>query len=865
MKNSKSILLSVLMALTVTLFFAADALGQNGNRAARPTELFKGRKVVAGEVLVKFRPAATPAAISQAKRNADAEHDRKVGGTGLRLLRSRSKDVASLIAELNARTDVLYAEPNLVINTTDVPDDARFAELWGLQNTGQAVGGVQGVFEADIGAAGAWDVTTGSRANVVAVVDTGIEYAHPDLAANIWAAPAAFTVNIGGQLIQCAAGTHGFNAISKTCDPADVYGHGTHVAGTIGAAGGNGVGVAGVNHTASIMGLKFMGATGSGSLADAIDALEFAVQVKQIFGTEANVRVLNNSWGWNGEPSQALLDQINRTDAAEMLFVASAGNGGADRLGDDNDVSPFYPSNYTAPNVVSVAATNNRDGLSSFSNYGRNSVHLGAPGENILSTVMGGGYEAWSGTSMAAPHVSGAAALLLSRCALGTAALKNSLLNNADPIVALDGLTVSGGRLNVNSALGACTGEASGLSLTQSDSPDPLRANAELTYTLTVTNVSSNAAATNITLTDTLPAGVTFISATASQGACGGTGTITCALGGLAPKAQAVVRLVVKPSAPGVITNTAAVTGDEADSDPGDNTATATTTVRGSLASLVLNPTSVTGAKVSVATVTLDVPAPAGGAVVKLLSSDAAVAYVPAAVTVAAGTTSKNFNVTSRAVAAPSSVEITATYDGSARSATVTVQPPALSSFTLSPVTINSPCQTSAGKVILNAPAPAGGAVVALASSNPSAQVPAGVTVPAGTTWASFTVTPSVVSVKQAATITASFRGVNLSKTLTLMPVAVATLALTPNPVTGPANVTGTVTLTCAAPQGGIVVKLTTSSTAVALPVVSSITIPAGAQTGTFGVTTADVTTAKSVSITAAAGGVSKVVSLKVN
>lgn len=864
MKNSKSTLLSVLTALIVTLFFAADALGQNGNRPARPTDLFKGKKVVAGEVLVKFRQSAKPAAVSQAKRNADVEHDRKVGGTGLRLLRSRSKDVASLVAELNARADVLYAEPNLVINAAAVPDDERFAELWGLQNTGQTVGGVQGVFGADIGAAGAWEVTTGSRANVVAVVDTGIEYAHPDLAANIWSAPAAFTVNIGGQLIQCAAGTHGFDAITKTCDPADVYGHGTHVAGTIGAAGGNGLGVAGVNHTASIMGLKFMGATGSGSLADAIDALEFAVQVKQIFGTEANVRVLNNSWGWNGDPSQALLDQINRTDAADMLFVASSGNGGADRLGDDNDVSPFYPSNYTAPNVVAVAATNNQDGLSSFSNYGRNSVHLGAPGENILSTVMGGGYESWSGTSMAAPQVSGAAALLLSRCALDTAGLKSSLLNNADPTVALDGLTVSGGRLNVYKALGSCTGEASGLSLTQSDSPDPVRANMELTYTLTVTNVSS-AAATNVTLTDTLPAGVTLISASASQGTCGGIGTITCALGGLAPGAQAVVTLVVKPSAPGVITNTATVTGAEADSDPGDNTATATTTVQGSLASLVLNPTSVTGTKISVATVTLDVPAPAGGAVVKLLSSDAAVAYVPPAVTLAAGTTSKNFNVTTRAVAAPSAVEITATYDGTTRSATIAVQPPALSSITLSPVTINSPCQTSAGKVILSAPAPAGGAVVALTSSNSSAQVPASVTVPAGTTWVAFTVTPSVVSVKQTATITASFRGVNLSKALTLMPVAVATLTLTPNPVIGPANVTGTVTLTCPAPQGGVVVKLTTSSSTVARPVVSSITIPAGAQTGTFGVSTADVTTAKSVSITASAGGVNKVVSLKVN
>ena len=862
MKNSKLILLRVLTALTVSLLFAASAFAQNG----RPrTDIFKGKQVVASEVLVKFRPAVSSAAIAQAKRNADVEHDRKVGGAGLRLLRSRSKTVAELVEELSARADVLYAEPNLVISAAAVPDDERFAELWGLQNTGQTVAGATGVFGADIGAASAWDISTGSRANVVAVVDTGIDYTHPDLAANIWSAPAAFTVNIGGQVIQCAAGTHGFDAIAKTCDPADEHGHGTHVAGTIGAVGGNGVGVVGVNHTASIMGVKFMGVTGSGTLADAIDALEFAVQAKQIFGTEANVRVLNNSWGWNGDPSQALLDQINKTDAADMLFVASAGNGGADYVGDDNDAAPFYPANYTAPNVVSVAATNNRDGLASFSNFGHNSVHLGAPGEAILSTVMGGGYEAWSGTSMAAPQVSGAAALLLSRCTLDTAGLKGSLLNNTDPAVALDGVTVSGGRLNVNKALGACTGEATGLSLTQSDSPDPVRANAELTYTLTVKNVSSTAAATNVTLTDTLPAGVTLLAANASQGTCGGNGTITCALGALAPGAQAIVTIVVTPVAHSVITNTANVTGDAADSDPGDNTSTATTTVQGSLASLALNPASITGTKAAVATVTLTEPAPAGGAVVKLLSSNTAVAYVPASVTLAAGTISKTFNVTTRAVAAPSSAEITATYAGNAQSATLTVQPPALTTLTLSLATINSPCQTSTGRVTLSAPAPAGGAVVALTSSNSSAQVPASVTVPAGATSVAFSVTPSVVSAKQTATITASFRGVSLSKSVTLMQISVGTLTLTPNPVTGPNTVTGTVALTCPAPAGGLVVKLTTSNSAVARPVVSSITIPAGAKTGTFNVSTADVTSLKYASIAAAGGGVTKVVSLKVN
>ncbi|HYG79065.1 MAG TPA: S8 family peptidase, partial [Pyrinomonadaceae bacterium] len=443
-------LLNVVTALALTLFCLAHASGQSVKKNSPRTEIFKGKKVAAGEVLVKFRKAATAGAIANAKRNADAELDRKVGGTGLRLLRSRSKDVATLVTELNARGDVLYAEPNLVINVTSLPDDERFAELWGLQNVGQNVGGVAGMYGADIGAISAWDLTTGSRSNVVAVVDTGVDYTHPDLAANMWSAPAPFTVNIGGQTIQCAAGTHGFNSITKTCDPADEYDHGTHVAGTIGAVGGNGAGVAGVNQTASVMALKFMDATGSGTLADAIDAIEFAIQAKQIFGTDANVRVLANSWGWNGDASQALLDEINRADGAGMLFVAAAGNGGEDRLSDDNDLAPFYPGSYTASNVIAVAATNNQDNLTAFSNYGRNSVHLAAPGDLILSTVVGGGYDSWSGTSMATPHVAGAAALVLSRCPLDTASLKNTLLNNVDPVASLSAVTVTGGRLNVN-------------------------------------------------------------------------------------------------------------------------------------------------------------------------------------------------------------------------------------------------------------------------------------------------------------------------------------------------------------------------------------------------------------------------------
>jgi subtilisin family serine protease len=447
----------LLLALTIFsagVMLAVHAGGQS--RQKQKTEIYKGRKVAAGQVLVKFRNSATPQGRAQAKQDADADMDRGVGGTGVRLIRSRSKDTATLVNELSLREDVLYAEPNYIISIEAAPNDPRFSELWGMQNTGQSVGGVTGTYGADISATSAWDISTGSRSSVVAVVDTGVDYNHPDLAANIWSAPSSFTVNLGEQSILCGAGTHGFNAITRTCDPLDDNNHGTHVSGTIGAVGNNNAGVAGVNHTASIMAIKILDATGNGTIADAVDGMEFALQVRQSLGAGANVRVLNNSWGWVGAPSQPLLDQINRASAADMLFIASAGNGGVDNIGDNNDTTPAYPASYNTPNVISVAATDNRDALASFSNYGATSVDLGAPGVRVLSTIRGGLYDSWSGTSMAAPHVSGAALLVLSRCNLDTANLKNALLSTVDPVTALMNITVTGGRLNVNRALRSC-------------------------------------------------------------------------------------------------------------------------------------------------------------------------------------------------------------------------------------------------------------------------------------------------------------------------------------------------------------------------------------------------------------------------
>jgi subtilisin family serine protease len=441
----------IIFALVASSWVLAPAIVRTQPQAGkRGHEHVMGLSVVAGEVLVRLR-STTGASVSRLRRDADADDDQLLGRGEWRRVHSGSRGAAALLAALAANPDVAEAEPNYIVHTTGIPNEPWFSSLWGLLNTAHS--------GADIHATAAWDISTGSAANVVGVVDTGVDYNHPDLAANMWSAPSAFTITLGGRSLTCPAGSHGFDAIAfannnlpAACNPMDDHGHGTHTSGTVGAVGNNGFGVVGVNWTTRIMGLRFMDSTGGGTTADAVNAVDFALQVKAAFASTgtANVRVLSNSWGGPGY-SGALAQAIDRAAAKNVLFVAAAGNAGS-----NIDAAPFYPAALPNASIVSVAATNETDALAGFSNYGPSSVDLAAPGNNIVSTTPNGGYGAMSGTSMATPHVAGAAALLLSACSLTTETLRSAILDNVDALPSLTGVVATNGRLNVDKAIRNC-------------------------------------------------------------------------------------------------------------------------------------------------------------------------------------------------------------------------------------------------------------------------------------------------------------------------------------------------------------------------------------------------------------------------
>jgi serine protease len=346
--------------------------------------------------------------------------------------------------------DVLYAEPNYIYTLdATTPNDPLFNDLFGLNNTGQT----GGLNDADIDAPEAWDISQGSNDVVVAVIDTGIDYTHPDLNANTFVNLTEFegTPGVDDDANGFIDDLHGVNVIEGTGDPLDDNAHGTHVSGTIAAAGNNGFGVVGVNWQAKLIGCKFLDAGGGGTLEGAIACMDYLLEMKTRAVNPVNIVASNNSWGGGGF-TQALLDAIEAHNAAGMLFIAAAGNDSS-----DNDQFPHFPSSYESTNVIAVAATNHFDDMAFFSSFGANSVDVGAPGEDILSSVPGGDFAVFSGTSMATPHTAGLAALLKAANPARTAAqIKNLILTGGDPIAAMDGTTLTGRRINALGSLN-CT------------------------------------------------------------------------------------------------------------------------------------------------------------------------------------------------------------------------------------------------------------------------------------------------------------------------------------------------------------------------------------------------------------------------
>jgi subtilisin family serine protease len=389
---------------------------------------------------VGFRPAATE---RQQQKVVD-----KVGGTIETTLGAIDSAVVSVdpgeidtaAQELTRQRAVRYVEPNYIVRATRVPNDHMFGDQWALRNVGQ-YGGKVG---ADVHATDAWDLTTGANVTV-AVIDTGVDYTHPDLAPNIWTNPADPPNGVDDDHNGFVDDTHGVNFVSENSNPMDDSGHGTHVAGIIGAKGNNTTGIAGVNWDTQLMPLKFLDKNGQGNTADAANAIDYAVG--------HGARVINASWGGPAF-SQALYQAIRRASDRGALFVAAAGNNGQNA-----DVKPDYPAAFDLPNVISVAATDSSDGLADFSNYGATSVDLAAPGDDIQSTVPkatdASGYASFSGTSMATPFVTGAAALYLSRYPQASAdQARAAILQNVDKLPTLAGKVATGGRLDIARALG---------------------------------------------------------------------------------------------------------------------------------------------------------------------------------------------------------------------------------------------------------------------------------------------------------------------------------------------------------------------------------------------------------------------------
>ncbi len=482
-----SLLLAVFVVLTIILQTTVRTKAQEEENIAHPKSSKAAAEFVPGEVIVRFRESAASAKTSASRFMTLRTSEREISAeivdfdgskivSGLRLARVAPEDTLLAIDAFNSRSDVLYAEPNYIRRKLALPNDPRFGELWGLKNTGQlgyndaTAQNQAGKAGADIDAELAWNITTGSRAVVVGIIDEGIDINHPDLRDNIWRNPGEVAGNgvddDGNGFIDDVNGWDFYHNDASVYDGAagdnTTDSHGTHVAGTIGATGNNAIGVTGVNWQVSIMSLKILPKAcepspscdpyAPATVSTTVRAFSYARMMRQ---RGVNLRVLNNSYGGGGK-SQAELDAIRALNDVGILFVAAAGNDAVDSGG-----FPHFPANYDAPNVIAVAATNRFDDIAVFSTYGTRTVSIGAPGRSILSTTPNSTYSIFSGTSMAAPHVAGTAALVLSAYPnISVQNLRGVLAYSGEVLPALQEKTTTGRRLNAyNSLLSAAEGD----------------------------------------------------------------------------------------------------------------------------------------------------------------------------------------------------------------------------------------------------------------------------------------------------------------------------------------------------------------------------------------------------------------------
>lgn len=438
----------------------------NANHKACPMGSMETQTQSVPEVLVRFKPSMSAEDIDDlADSLNDVVEDRIEAVGNLTAIDDLdNRDPAMVAAQYRELPEVLYAEPNFTIKLEPVNDfngrdgsrsgarpydllyresesaanDPMFADQWALDNTGQRDGST-GV---DVRAVEAWKTTQGSRDVVIAVIDTGVNYAHPDLADNMWVRPANVPAYTDAELGEIDD-RFGFNAVDNMGDPMDDNGHGSHCAGIIGAVGNNNIGIAGINWQVQIMPLKFLSRTGSGTLKDAVESINYVIERRK---AGVPVSVISASWG-STQKSKALEDVIKKASDAGILFIAASGNSSANA-----DRRPHYPSNY--PGVLSVAALNRFGRLASFSNYGAKTVHVAAPGAEIISTWLGGDYFEASGTSMATPYVAGVAGLVLAENPdFTTEELRARLLDTVDKGSDLTGKVASGGRINAARAV----------------------------------------------------------------------------------------------------------------------------------------------------------------------------------------------------------------------------------------------------------------------------------------------------------------------------------------------------------------------------------------------------------------------------